>query len=207
VIFMRPERPAADALLVAKPGDREVGMSEATEVIGLPREKIGRPPAPGLRIRLEGRLRRQRLDRELFVGTDPNEDCLLHERARELVGERSRSALASNLEQLLVEASSPPQPFTSRAPIARGAICDCRSGLKMVIEKLKTPAYISAQGVAMALRLLTDAGSPLFGNDPGNGKALQQALEATLDRLEHGPVLIGWGTREPKKRAGVERAG
>ena len=149
-------------------------------------------PAGSARTRIRTRIRRHRLDRELISGTDPNTDPLLKERAGELVGERCRRQIAAGLERLLASADSPPLPFTSQVPIARAAIRDSRSALEAIVERLSTPAYLSARGVAMAGMLLADGAGPLYGNDPANSRVLRGTLRVTLDCLDNGPMLVGY---------------
>jgi hypothetical protein len=150
-----------------------------------------RPADPtGPRVRLRTRLHRGRVDRELVSGLDPNSDPLRRERARELVGERCRRRLAATLEGLQLEADSSAHLFTSRVPLARAAIRDSRDELDTVVERLKTPAYISARGVAMISVLLSDGAGPLYGRDPANSRILHKALQAVIDCLDNGPVLI-----------------
>jgi hypothetical protein len=149
-------------------------------------------PAGSSRTRIRTWLHRHRLDRELISGTDPNTDPLLKGRARELVGQRCRRQLARSLERLLASADSPPLPLTSQVPIARAAIRDSRSDLGAIVERLSTPAYVSARGVAMVGMLLADGAGPLYGNDPANSRVLRGALKATLDSLDNGPMLVGY---------------
>jgi len=147
------------------------------------------PTGPGIRLRT--RLHCRRVDRELVSGLDPNSDPLRRERARELVGERCRRRLAATLEGLQLEADSSAHLFTSKVPLARAAVRDSRTELDTVVERLKTPAYISARGVAMISVLLSDGAGPLYGRDPANSRVLRKALEAVIDCLDNGPVLVG----------------
>lgn len=165
-------------------------MSATTELLESVSPKVR--PAGSARTRIRARLHRHRLDRDLVSGADPNTDNLLRERARELVGERCRRQLAASLAHLLTEADSSPRPFTSRVPIARAAIRNSRSELETIVERLTTPAYISARGVAIIGLLLADGAGPLYGNDPANSRVLHRALEATLDSLDNGPMLVGY---------------
>jgi hypothetical protein len=166
-------------------------VSASTEVLERTSPKVKPPGSAPLRTRIQIRLRRHRLDRELISGADPNTDPLLRERARELVGERCRGQIAESLEHLLATADASIRPFTSRVPIARAAIRDSRSELEIIVERLTTRAYISARGVAMIGALLADGASPLYGNDPANLRVLRGALCAALESLENGPMLVG----------------
>lgn len=166
-------------------------MSATTEVVEGMSLKVKPAGSTPLSTRIRTRLHRHRLDRELVLGADPNTDPLRRDRARELVGERCRRRIAAIFERLLAEADSSPRPFTSRVPIARAAIRDSRGELETIVERLKTPAYISARGVAMISVLLSDGASPLYGNHPANSRVLHRALEATVDSIDNGPMLVG----------------
>jgi hypothetical protein len=150
-----------------------------------------------LGVRLRARFNRHRLDADLAAGADPNLDPLRRARAQELVGEKTRRETAASIEQLLADASAPPRiALTSRVPISKPAVRDSRPGLEAIVERLKTPAYISPQGVAMIHLLLSDGNSPVYedphrGGDPLQAEELRGALEATVDAIDHGPVLVG----------------
>ena len=166
-------------------------MSATTEVFRSPGQKVRKAGTSSLSNRLRARLRRHKLDKALASGADPNTDALRWERAHELVGEKSRLEIAERLERLLAEADSAPRGwFTSRVPIARAAIRDSRRDLQTIVERLRAPAYISAQGVAMASLLLSDGAGPLYGSRT-RAQELRSALAVTVDAIDHGPVLVG----------------
>lgn len=147
--------------------------------------------AASMGTRVRTRIHRHQIDKELASGADPNIDSLRHERARELVGEQNRERIATSLERLLAEVDSGPRTLSSRAPIARAAIRESRGTLETIVERLKAPAYVSAQGVALISLLLSDGAGPFYGNDPVNSQVLPGALEAALDSIGRGPVLVG----------------
>jgi hypothetical protein len=177
---MRPIRDSAT---------KEVDMNAATEAIPGTGQKVHRVPRTPLPIRIRTRLHRGRLDRELVSGADPNLGPLRRERAQQLVGEEWRRRSATNLERLLAEADSPPRPFNPRVPIARAAIRDSRGSLDTVVERLRAPAYISPQGVAMITALLSDGAGPLYGSGTSDSEVLGRALEDTLHAIDNGPEL------------------
>lgn len=116
-------------------------MSASTAELRRHGERRARAPGGvSLRTRVQTRLNRHRLDKQLASGADPNADSLLYQRARELVGEQSRERVAESVERLLAELDSGARGFTSRAPIARVAIRDSRETLETALERLKTPA-------------------------------------------------------------------
>jgi hypothetical protein len=164
-------------------------MSATTEAVASGSRKHRPAAATPLRIRLRVLLHRGRLDRELAAGADPNATALRRERARKLLGERMRREIAASLERLLADAECSPAPFSSRVPIARNAIRDSRCDLEDVVRRLKEPAYISPQGVAMLNLLLSDGTSPFFTPDP-SPRRLRWSLAAVATAIDHGPVMV-----------------
>jgi hypothetical protein len=159
-------------------------MSATAEVTWGADQKARASGGASLGTRVRTRLHRHKLDKELASGADPNINSLRYERARELVGEQNRRRIAASLEQLLGEADSSPRAFTSRVPIARAAIRDSRGSLDTIVELLRTPAYISAQGVARISLLLSDGAGPLYGNNPAHSEELRRALETVVDTID-----------------------
>jgi hypothetical protein len=166
-------------------------MSASTGTIRGASWKARHPRPTPIGIRIWARLCHGRLDRELVSGADPNLDPLRHERARRLVGEEWRRRCAASLERLLAEADSPPRPFTSKVPIARAAIRDSRPRLDTIVERLRAPAHISPQGMAMVTVLLADGAGPLYGSGRADPAVLGRALEDMLHAIDNGPALVG----------------
>jgi hypothetical protein len=137
---------------------------------------------------LMARLTSKRLDQELADGADPNTDPLRHERARELVEDRTRHRIAANLRRALAEAEAPRSPFSVKAPIARRALRDSREDVEDVVDRLNGPAPVSPQGVARARMLLTDGTGPLYGEET-TAPQLRWSLAATSEAIEHGPAM------------------
>lgn len=167
-------------------------MNATTEVTRSPGQRNRGAGTSSLSNRVRARLRRHKLDKALASGADPNTDLLRCERAQELVGEKTRHEIAVCLERLLAEADSAPRRLcTSRVPIARAAIRDSRWALETIVERLKAPAYISSQGVAMVSLLLSDGAGPLYDSSAARSQELRSALAITVDAIDHGPVLVG----------------
>lgn len=94
---------------------------------------------------------------------------MYRQRALELLDPESRRRLAFALEELS------PQPS---------------SEFDLLVERLRGPAPVRAQGVAKARLLITDGTGPLWGM---GGKAeLSAAAMEVLDGLDHGPPLHGF---------------
>lgn len=142
-----------------------------------------------LSTRVRTRLHRHKLDAELAAGADPNVEPLRRGRARELINGKTRHKIAQSIERMLAEADAAPRLPTSRVPIARSAIRDSHPDLEALVERLKAPTYISPQGVAMALALLTSGTGPLYRDGSEHSRGLKRTLSAVLDAIDHGPSL------------------
>jgi hypothetical protein len=112
---------------------------------------------PSLRLRLRMRLRRRRLDRELLTGSEPDRDPLILRRARQLTDRSARADLAGLLQRVL-DVSSKPEPRTNAAiSIQRGCVRLAAPDIRRLVDLLRGPDRISAQGVLMAYGLLVFA--------------------------------------------------
>ena len=75
--------------------------------------------------------------------------------------------------------------MSAAVPIDRRAIETARPYLAQLVEALRSPAPVAPSGVARALRLLTDARSPLYA--PAEPADLRHAAGQALWELD--PVL------------------
>jgi hypothetical protein len=164
-------------------------MNATTEVLAGTSRQNDRTAASPLRTRLRTRLHRNRLDVELAKGADPNGETLRARRARQLTSEETRQRIAASLERLLAEADEAPRPFSSKVPIARAQIRDCRWDIEGLVERLKAPTYICPQAVAMANLLIHDGAGPLYGNHY-SASFLRWKLVAIADAIDNGPVMV-----------------
>ena len=131
----------------------------------LPRRTGGAIPGCVVRLRhrLYARWCRQRLDRALAAGADPQTSPTLAARAAVLRTQREREALASAIYRLLKEARRDRSSFSVRVPIARDAIERNRAQLLALAAELRQAATVSARGVAAIRLLVTDgSGSPVY---------------------------------------------
>lgn len=119
-------------------------------------------PSPTLRLRLHVGLHRNRLDRDLASGGNPEAGPELAFRARQLANPRKRRQIAKGLRGSVREAEAPRSPFGSAVPTRRDTTPAVRSALLGLAERLEGPLPVNPRGVALALALLTDGTGPLY---------------------------------------------
>lgn len=136
-----------------------------------------------MRVRLAVVLRRDALDRALAAGTDPAASAELALRAARLVRERSRRGLARGLRLAVWEAEAAASVLrVSPRPVRRGEVLGSREALVALSDRLERAGPAAPEGVAIAERLLTDLGSPLFvWAEPGTVRRLARLAAAAMD--------------------------
>jgi hypothetical protein len=135
--------------------------------------------------RLRVLLNRPGLDARLAQGEHPSGHAALALRAAQLCAPGTRTRVASGLERALTDDGRP--GLSAAVPINRRAVHAARPYLVQLIETLRSPAPVAPQGVARALRLLTDAASPLY--PPAQPADLRHAAGQALWELD--PALRG----------------
>lgn len=132
--------------------------------------------------RLTTRLFARRLDRQLAAGATPESTKLLAVRADALVRPTSRASLASSLERVAAVAAGRCRLSRAAVPPSRRQVLGAGGELRAVIERLRGPGPISAQGAARLRLLLTDGGGPVYRN-PGHTD-LARELRGALRGLD-----------------------
>jgi hypothetical protein len=102
------------------------------------------------------------LHRQLAAGRPPESGALLAARAARLVSVPTRRRLAQGWERVLDQALSAPRQRNPHAPLCRKRISDAMGDVHAMLGALSTPLPVSARGVAMASRLLSDGTGPLY---------------------------------------------
>jgi hypothetical protein len=74
----------------------------------------------------------------------------------------SRHRIAATIDRVIDEAAEPPAPFSSKVPLARGAIVTCAPRLCEIAGRLEGNGAVAARGVAQAAMLVREGDSPLF---------------------------------------------
>ena len=154
------------------------GHREWIELPLSPRRRRPRLPTP-----LTAWWRRSALDRDLADGGDPRADSLLAYRARRLTTTRTRERIARGIESAVAEAERPWNGMRAAVPVERKTVLGARPTLLALARALRTSAPVEAQGVALALRLLTDGAGPFFGSDP---RSIAEAASAAIAGLDNG---------------------
>lgn len=135
-----------------------------------------------LRVRLHTAIHRGKLTRALAEGADPRTTDELALRARQLTCERNRRMLARSLRTVITEAHE--QPMTrARAIIDRRAALDAEAAIIEMIERLGSSSPVQPEGMALLVRLLTNAdNSPLYnGCEPLTLRRAIRSATAALD--------------------------
>jgi hypothetical protein len=134
----------------------------------------------GLRVLLRARvwLRHGTLDRRLADGANPALDPLLELRADQLTHMRVRELLANTIERALAEAEAPRRGLSAAIPARRSAMRDARREIAALIERLRAPSPVWAQGLARVSTLVTDADSPLYQEGQDLRAEVLGAIEA-----------------------------
>jgi hypothetical protein len=94
-----------------------------------------------------------RLDRALADGADPASEPGLRDRARRLTSWRTRRRIANALEQVEGGAG---------LPVRRDQVREARDLLAELTTALRSRERVSARGVLLARRIITDGCGPLY---------------------------------------------
>jgi hypothetical protein len=134
----------------------------------------------GLRVRvLWGR---DRLTRDLASGVDPESSPELQARASQLTARREVKAIACGLENVVQASTEPPLRTSPRVPFDREAVREASFDLLDLAQTLRDHPAPHPCGVAMAERMLTNYGSPLF--TPLGADIIRRDVESALAALE-----------------------
>lgn len=136
-----------------------------------------------LRLQLRTARRRAELTRELAGGTNPSTSPELALRAAQLTSDLNRRTTARNLRCTISEAHKPPMTRSRMVIVQRAAVIDAESAINAMIERVRSPKPVQAQGMALAERILTNAdGSPLYNaSEPGTLRREMRGAAAALE--------------------------
>jgi len=132
-------------------------------------------------VRIRTRLRRGRLDEELARGADPATSAELSLRAAQLGSRSGRSRLANALAEGLGDARrGTPVTLKSRES-PRANVRAAADELLALVNRLRDDQPVTARGMAMAARLLSDRSSPL---NHGEGHDLPHEIRTARFALD-----------------------
>jgi hypothetical protein len=134
----------------------------------------------GLWQRLAVSLHGARLDREIAAGASPDVTAELALRAQALVRMSVRHDLAKSVQRIVDSSTRPTASGRPSVPLCPDRVAEARDELHNLIEQLRTPGPVTAQGVARARVLLSDGSGPLYHRgSPDNLRArVHQAVDA-----------------------------
>ena len=128
------------------------------------------------------------LDQQLAAGRSPESTRLLAARAQYIVSLPHRTSLARSWDHVLRVALRGPSARTPAVPLNIRAILAAEPAIRELRERLAAPLPVTAQGVAAAPVLLTNATSPVYGR-PGPA-ALAGLLDAAIAELDPAQPLM-----------------
>jgi hypothetical protein len=138
-------------------------------------------PSVSLKLRMRVAVKRDTLTRELAQGADPTATPERALRASQLTSGRRRRQMIRTWRRAIAEAR---QPAVTRAMVGiinRRAVLEAEDAIQELIERLRSPDPVTAKGMAMAERIVTDgASSPLY-NPSGRGTLRRLMLVATAE--------------------------
>jgi len=120
----------------------------------------------------------------LLEGADPVTSAELTLRAFQLTRLQSRARVGASLEDAVASAPTRRRRSASAAPLARSAIAAARPELQELARALRKRPVVTARGVVLVRRLLTDGAGPLYV-ESGDG-ALRCAAAEALSALYAG---------------------
>ena len=102
---------------------------------------------------------------------------------------------------MLREAGRPAGPGSARLLLCRDRIAAAEPGLRELVARLAVPLPVTAQGVAAASTLLTDAAGPLYNRR--SPVSLGAAMRTATGQLDPAAPLLepGHGLRRPARLA------
>ena len=128
------------------------------------------------------------LDDQLAAGRSPESSRLLAARAQDIVALPRRTSLAQSWDHVLRVARRAPTRRTPAVPLNAAAIVTAEPAIRELMERLAAPLPVTAQGVAAATVMLTDATSPVYGRQSPD--ALAHLLDVAIAQLDPARPLL-----------------
>jgi hypothetical protein len=128
------------------------------------------------------------LDLQLAGGCAPESTRLLAARAQEIVSLPRRTSLARSWDHVLRVAGRAPTSRTPVVPLNVAAILAAEPAIRELMERLTAPLPVTAQGVAAATVMLTNANSPVYNRYSRD--ALADLLDGAITQLDPAQPLM-----------------
>jgi hypothetical protein len=123
------------------------------------------------------------LDEELAGGADPDRTPMLAHRASRLSSAPLRHQMAVDLRTIVADSRRPRRlSLNGPTPRARAIIRDQGARLEQLADRLDGRESVGVQGVAAAMVLVADIGSPLWSGC--SAQDLARSIDAALIGLE-----------------------
>ena len=128
------------------------------------------------------------LDQQLAAGRSPESTRLLAARAQAIVSLSRRTSLAGTWDHLLRVARRASAAGTATVPLNVAAILAAEPAIRELIKRLTAPLPVTAQGVAAATIMLTNANSPVYRLQ--RHAAVADLLDAAIMQLDPAQPLM-----------------
>ena len=127
--------------------------------------------------------RRAALTRELAEGAAPTSSPELAMRAAQLTSAGRRRQLGRTLRRTIDEARRPQMTRSRAVIVLRPAVLDAEPAINALIERLRSPQPVSAEGMAIVEQIVSDSeASPLYNPaEPGTLRRRVLVASAALD--------------------------
>jgi hypothetical protein len=151
-----------------------------------PDEHAAGPHSVGLRLRVAAH--RDRLNRDLAHGVNPASSAEHALRAAQLTSDRRCKELVRTWRDIVAEAHRPRLRISQVVVIHRPAVLDAEDAIHAMIERLSYAQPVSAEGMAIAERIITNAdNSPLYNSaEPGTLRRMVHVATEALDPAPRG---------------------
>lgn len=120
------------------------------------------------------------LDRRIADGAPVDSDSGLVVRGHWLLSRPARDRLADAWSGVASDACATARLGDPRIPMRRGEVTDAAPMIAELVGILQGRGPVTARGVAMGRRLITDGSGPLYAG----GRSLRKALRAVLEALD-----------------------
>jgi hypothetical protein len=125
---------------------------------------------------------KDRLTRQLAAGVASVDSRELALRAGQLTARSTREVVSDSIDEVIEGAERPTAVFSSRAPVGRKKVLAARGELRELAGRVRAGEPVRAQGMALALLLLTDPERPLWGT--GSADDLEHAIIQVKEQLD-----------------------